>query len=88
VEFEEFDEFEEFKEIINLNFLQKICQEFEYESKKTLFGLDFLYNKDTNNYTVVDCNNFPGYKELKGDFRIYLKKHIINYYKKYLEETK
>jgi len=66
---------------INVNFLQEICDVFEKESGKTLFGLDFLYNEKNNIYSVIDCNYFPGYKETNNEeFCKLLKNHIITYY--------
>jgi len=68
---------------INFDFLEKVCRIFENESQKTLFGLDFLYNEKNNEYSLVDCNFFPGYKELKAEFGSILKDHILYYYNKF-----
>ncbi len=79
-------EIEEFKKILNMDFLNRIGKEFEYESKKNLFGLDFLFNKDSNTYCLIDCNYMPGYKELINDFSNILKQHILTYYKFHMED--
>lgn len=71
------------EQIIDYEYLNKMCKIFELESNKTLFGLDFLYNKEMNEYSLIDCNYFPGYKEFKGIFAPYLKEHILNYYSQF-----
>lgn len=58
-----------------------IASIFEENYKINLFGLDFVYNND--NYYFIDCNFFPGYKELINSISSLIRNHCYIYYKKY-----
>ena len=71
------------KEKINMDYLRKVSDLFEVFSEMTLFGLDFLYDNDKNEYYLVDVNFFPGYKELVKEFNEILIAHILKYYNRF-----
>jgi len=71
---------------IDCNFLKSVCDVFEKETQKTLFGLDFLYNSRENIYSLIDCNYFPGYKELKSSFGNIIKEHLLKYYRDHINK--
>jgi len=76
---------EDLQELVNIEYLHNISDIFQEFSNKTLFGLDYLYDFTNKTYYLVDCNNFPGYKELDREFNIHLTKHVISYYYKHLQ---
>ena len=73
---------EEFIEsLVDEKYLEEVSAVFEDFVEKTLFGLDFLYDYTNKTYLIIDCNNFPGYKELEKVFWKYLTEHILFYNK-------
>ena len=62
--------------------MQRLSELFETYSCKTLFGLDFIFDIKNNCYAILDCNYFPGYKEIEKDFGKHLTEHIIFYHNK------
>ena len=81
-----FDNPVQIKSLINEKYLEEVSSVFEEFSEKTLFGLDFLYDYANKTYLVVDCNNFPGYKEMEKVFYKDLTDHVIYYLDKHLKK--
>ena len=71
-----------YKNNVNENFLENVGKKFEEYSGDTLLGLDFLLDKENNEYYLIDVNQFPGYKELNKDMGQILLEHILFYIKK------
>ena len=78
-----FDKPVNFKSEINEIYLDEVSSIFQELSEKTLFGLDFLYDYKNKIYFVIDCNNFPGYKEIEKTFWKELTSHINFYFIKH-----
>ena len=76
---------EELQGLVNLEYLNKISDVFQDFSDKTLFGLDYIYDFTNKIYYLIDCNNFPGYKELDKEFNTYLTRHVLFFYDKHLK---
>ena len=74
-----FDNDTEIPKKANMKLMEEVSKLFETYSKKTLFGLDFIFDLKNNNYSLIDCNYFPGYKEIEKEFGKHLTEHI-NYY--------
>jgi hypothetical protein len=68
---------------VNQEYLREIAKLFEDFSETTLFGLDFLYDYNNNIYYLVDCNIYPGYKELFKELNAILTEHIVKQYRKF-----
>jgi inositol-1,3,4-trisphosphate 5/6-kinase/inositol-tetrakisphosphate 1-kinase len=62
-------------DLIDKNYLNEISCLFENFTGMTLFGLDFLYNSKNKEYSLIDVNFFPGYKEI-NQFDQVLAKHV------------
>jgi hypothetical protein len=62
------------------DFLNGVGQEFENFTKETLFGMDFVYDYQINEYYLIDLNQYPGYKEINKEFNTWLIDHIILHY--------
>jgi hypothetical protein len=71
---------EKIKDFINLDYMIKISKCFQHFSKTSLFGLDFLYDYKNKEYYLIDCNLYPGYKELLHEFNGILTNHICDLY--------
>jgi hypothetical protein len=69
--------------LVDQKYLNEVSSVFENFVEKTLFGLDFLYDYENKVYLVIDCNNFPGYKELEKVFWKDLTEHINFYLNKH-----
>jgi len=69
-------------------FIEEITEEFEIYSGNTLFGLDFIFDPIKKTLLLIDCNYFPGYKELAGDISNILSDHVLLYYSKFVSENK
>lgn len=62
-----------------------IMEVFERKTKKNLFGLDFLLEEPgKERLFLIDCNYFPGYKELKGSISQLMREHCLEYYKEFI----
>lgn len=72
--------------LVNKEYLVALSEIFENFSESTLFGLDFIYDKIKNEYYIIDCNEFPGYKEINNIFNDILIKHIVSYYEEFMEK--
>lgn len=60
--------------------LDVLMNYFEKKTNINLFGLDFLFDKERNKYYLIDCNFFPGYKELIPEIPNLINEHITKYY--------
>ena len=83
--FKKFDRPVNVKNLINEKYLDEVSNLFETFVEKTLFGLDFLYDYRNKIYLIIDCNNFPGYKEIEKTFSNDLSEHVNFYYEKHLK---
>lgn len=63
---------------INLEALDHISKLLAIKKNITLFGIDWLYDKTTETYYLLEINYFPSYRELKGKISIEFAEHIIN----------
>jgi hypothetical protein len=79
---------EKIKDLVNLDYILNISKCFRDFSKTTLFGLDFLYDYVKKEYYVVDCNLYPGYKELLHEFNGILTDHICSLFKELGDDSK
>ncbi len=73
--------------MIKVGYLVEISRSFQKFSDVSLFGLDFLYDHVNKEYYVIDCNLYPGYKELLHEFNGILTNHIENLYREFLEHN-
>lgn len=64
---------------INREYLDRISLDFEKFSGLTLLGLDFLYDLEKNEYSLVDANCYPGYKEMTDSLNGILISHVVKY---------
>jgi len=76
------------KNSFNFSFLDKIGECFENSSINSLFGLDFIFDYETKTTYLIDCNYYPGYRELVNDIHSMLSDHIIHYWNKHNNEIK
>ena len=74
------------QKLINEKYLEELSAIFEELVGKTLFGLDFVYDYKNNIYLIIDCNNFPGYKEIEKTFNKEISEHIIFYLSSHLKK--
>jgi hypothetical protein len=72
--------------LVDQKYMEEISNIFEDFVEKTLFGLDFLYDYENKTYLLIDCNNFPGYKELEKVFWKELTAHILFYFAKHMKK--
>ena len=63
--------------------INKISLLFVQETKLTFYGLDFLYNEDTNTFYLLEINYFPSYRELGDNFHNKFDEHLVKYYNKF-----
>lgn len=67
--------------------IEIIMEIFERKTKKNLFGLDFLLEEPRKERLfLIDCNYFPGYKELKSSISQLMREHCLEYYKEFKKE--
>jgi inositol-1,3,4-trisphosphate 5/6-kinase/inositol-tetrakisphosphate 1-kinase len=69
------DEFNKNRDALNL--ISKLFVELKEIS---LFGLDYLFDKSTGTYYLLEVNYFPSYRELKDNLISEFREHIISYY--------
>ena len=76
---------EEMKTILKEKFekTNKTTELFVEKTKITFFGLDFLYDKDKDEFYLLEINYFPSYRELGKELHNKFDQHIIKYYNKY-----
>lgn len=65
---------------INYQALDYLCQQFVKIKGVSLFGLDFLYDQNTDTYYILEINYFPSYRELKEKLAEQFSEHIIKSY--------
>lgn len=65
---------------INMEALDGISKSFVKVTGVSLFGLDYLYDKDKNTYYLLEVNYFPSYRELGTKLSDEFAEHIIDYY--------
>ena len=70
---------------INLEALDYISKLFVDITGITLFGLDYLYDSNTNLYYVLEVNYFPSYRELGAALSEEFADHIIGCYEKFIK---
>jgi len=79
---------DKFKELVNMDYMLKISKCFRNFSETSLFGLDFLYDYVNKEYYLIDCNLYPGYKELLHEFNYILTDHICSLFKESEDKNK
>lgn len=62
---------------INISFMEDITRYFTEKSNVSLVSLDFIANLDAQEYYILDCNAYPGYKEFGNKLG-----KLINYHYK------
>ena len=62
-------------DMLNINVVNAVVKKVKEICNIHLFGLDILIEKETGNYALIDCNQFPGYTGINE-----------NYFPKYLVE--
>ena len=67
----------DYKNYVDENFLSKVVNSWEEYCGDTLFGLDFLFDKENGIYYLIDANGLPGYKELYNEMNEILSNHIV-----------
>ena len=77
-----------YSEVTNYPELDNLMNDFEEHTNKNLFGLDFIFNSLDNSYYLIDCNFFPGYKELLNNISCLMNEHVLIYYNKYESNKK
>jgi hypothetical protein len=65
---------------INYEALDKISTLLATKKNITLFGLDYLYDAQTNTYYLLEINYFPSYRELGSKLRDEYEGHILSLY--------
>ena len=76
---------EEMKNILQKQFekTNKLTELFVEKTKITFFGLDFLYDKNNDEFYLLEINYFPSYRELGKELHNKFDQHIIKYFNKY-----
>ena len=68
---------------VNQEYLNKTTEIFAKYSNKNLISIDFVCDVATSIYYILDCNFYPGYREMGGSVGEELAKHHVSYYKEY-----
>ncbi len=72
-------------EEVNYELIDFISKLFAKYTNVNLFGLDYLFDKNTNTYYILECNYFPSYRELKDKLQPEFESHIITYHNELLK---
>lgn len=65
---------------VNYQLIDYISTHFAHQMDINLFGLDYLYDKETKTYYILECNYFPSYRELKEKLSNEFTEHIFGYH--------
>ena len=72
---------EKIVEEINYEALDYISNLFYQIQGLSLFGLDYLYDKQNDTYYLLEVNYFPSFREFKENLSIEFNQHILSYHK-------
>jgi len=70
---------------VNYEFIDYVSNLFAEYMDVNLFGLDYLFDKITKSYYILECNYFPSYRELKEKLQPEFENHIINYHNEFIK---
>lgn len=65
-----------------IDYVSKLFSEY---MNVNLFGLDYLFDRNSKTYYLLECNYFPSYRELKDKLQPEFESHIITYHNELID---